>query len=1165
MDSLAASAVSTNDTINPSAFGILSLFRFQIPASLEDIFRFYNQIPGFFIIGYPALAAIFFFVLILYLTGQLQVAVRHIREILPDSKSSDSSNANDANSAGPQRKVSLMKIIYELRSLGRGYKTNVQPILELAMSKGKPMDDRKMTMEKIIAMTSSLPKSSPVRAALTNKVIDGAWESLQHPPLSYLGDDRQYRQPDGSYNNVLFPDLGKAGMPYAKTCKSLVPKQGVNPDPGLLFDLLLARRDDSFRENKAGLSSMLFYHATIIIHDIFRTNHQDSNRSDTSSYLDLAPLYGSSFAEQEAVRTFSKGLLKPDTFHEKRLLAQPPGVCCLLVMYNRFHNYCAEMLLKINEGGRFTVPQNPTEAQLLKQDNDLFQIARLIVGGLYINICVNDYLRAILNTHASNSDWTFDPRVDINRRGPFDRDGTPCGVGNQVSVEFNLLYRFHSIISKRDEKWLVDFLQFIIPELNGRKLEDLDPRELLQALRRYNESIDPDPSKRDFAGIKRGEDGKFADGDLVRILQESMEDPAGAFGPRMVPKALRVVEVLGIIQGRKWQTATLNEFREFFGLKKFTSFQEINPDPDIAAILSKLYYHPDMVELYPGLFIEEASPHMAPGNGLCAPYTVGRAVLSDAVTLVRSDRFYTVDYTAATLTDWGIQEVKSDPKTLGGSMFYKLIQRTLPGWFPFNSLHVMQPMYTKNTNREIAKKYGTYHLYTEDPPRAPHRPVIVTKYATAKEILAHPLNFGVLRGHGFNDLFPSRKDYSWFMLGDDRPENAHCKKMATDALLKTDGMNELIYQHCLHSAENCLNTSLFELGEKIFQIDIVKDFGIPVLAQILGDMFALDMKCEDNPQGAHTPEELFSLLSDIREFTFGNPDPANAWNKRRIAAEAAEILTKTTKRVVEWHISNGEPVISTEEGGLTSKMFSFLSSNTSKLPGYKPREGSLRYFGGQACKLLAAHGKSSEWIAELLWLTAVGGKAAVASFCEVLEFFLRLDNTDIWAKVQELAASDEEYAKGVLKKYIVEAQRLSSGQKNVRICKQDTTIGDQSFKAGQIVVSMLGAAGMDPEGFPDPHIFKWDRPLESYIMYGSADHECFGKDISILYIQACIKALARLPGLRVAPNEMGVLKSVEVKFDKWYLSDDWARLTSDPNTWIVHCSARRPEKSGSSD
>lgn len=113
--------------------------------------------------------------------------------------------------------------------------------------------------------------------------------------------------------------------------------------------------------------------------DVFRTNRKDANISDTSSYLDLAPLYGSSQADQDAIRTFTNGEIKPDTFSEKRLLAFPPGVSVMLVMYSRFHNYAAKTLAAINEGGRFSLPPNADDEAAKKRDNDLFQTARLLV------------------------------------------------------------------------------------------------------------------------------------------------------------------------------------------------------------------------------------------------------------------------------------------------------------------------------------------------------------------------------------------------------------------------------------------------------------------------------------------------------------------------------------------------------------------------------------------------------------------------------------------------------------------------------------------------------------------------------------------------------------------------------------------------------------------
>ena len=118
-------------------------------------------------------------------------------------------------------------------------------------------------------------------------------------------------------------------------------------------------------------------HWLIATIDLFNTSREDSNKSETSSYLDLAPLYGSNQKQQDAVRLGRDGLLKPDTFHEARLLGQPPGVNVLLVLYSRFHNHVATMLAEINEDGRFTIAEGANEQSKKKRDNDIFQTARL--------------------------------------------------------------------------------------------------------------------------------------------------------------------------------------------------------------------------------------------------------------------------------------------------------------------------------------------------------------------------------------------------------------------------------------------------------------------------------------------------------------------------------------------------------------------------------------------------------------------------------------------------------------------------------------------------------------------------------------------------------------------------------------------------------------------
>jgi linoleate 8R-lipoxygenase/9,12-octadecadienoate 8-hydroperoxide 8R-isomerase len=187
----------------------------------------------------------------------------------------------------------------------------------------------------------------------------------------------------------------------------------------------------------------------------------------------------------------------------------------------------------------------------------------------------------------------------------------------------------------------------------GQKPEDVSLGQLLGALSSMEDKLPDNPVERPFAGLKRQADGTFSDDDLVEILESSISDVAGSFGANRVPTILRSVEILGIMQARSWNMASLNEFREFAGLTRHATFEDINPDKEVAQKLKDLYDHPDFVELYPGLVAEKAKPPMSPGSGLCVNFTTSYAILSDAVGLVRGDRFYTIDYTPKNLTNWG--------------------------------------------------------------------------------------------------------------------------------------------------------------------------------------------------------------------------------------------------------------------------------------------------------------------------------------------------------------------------------------------------------------------------------------------------------------------------------------------------------------------------------
>lgn len=215
---------------------------------------------------------------------------------------------------------------------------------------------------------------------------------------------------------------------------------------------------------------------------------------------------------------------------------------------------------------------------------------------------------------------------------------------------------------------------------HGKNPEDVTITELLSKLTAMEKDLPENPLDWQFADLKRQANHTFNDDDLVEILASSVEDIAGSFGANRVPNILKSVEILGIIQARSWNLATLNEFRQFAGLTKHTTFEDINPDKEVAEKLRNLYDSPDSVELYPGLVAEKAKPPMTPGSGLCVNFTTSYAILSDAVGLVRGDRFYTLDYTPKNLT-------VSHP-----DVFYtQLCWRILVVMFPENSRRIDHP------------------------------------------------------------------------------------------------------------------------------------------------------------------------------------------------------------------------------------------------------------------------------------------------------------------------------------------------------------------------------------------------------------------------------------------------------------------------------------------
>ncbi|KAI5837020.1 heme peroxidase [Morchella snyderi] len=1009
--------------------------------------------------------------------------------------------------------------------------------------RGGPVDDKIMIMERVIQLTSRLPPTSKVRVSLTTQQVDQLWDSLQHPPLSYLGSEFHYRKPDGSNNNVMCPDLGKSGSPYARSVKPMTKMPAAPPDPYLVFDSIFSRgkNDENYREHDNNVSSMLFYTASIIIHDLFRTNRADPNISDASSYLDLAPLYGNNKEDLDKMRTFVGGKIKPDSFSEKRLLAFPPGVSVLLIMFGRFHNYVAEQLLAINEGDRFTdKPGRPvpgkTQEQMeadakVKQDYELFQTARLVTCGLYINFILNDYLRTIVNLNRVDTTWTLDPRFDPDKI--YNPDGTPAGVGNMVSVEFNLVYRWHSCISKRDDAWTKEFYADLFP---GKNPDDVDMKEFMMGVGQWESRINKDPGKRTFGGLTRQGDGSFRDDDLVKILTESIEDVAGAFGARNVPHVLRLVEVLGIEQCRKWRIASLNEFREFFALKPHKTFEDINPDPKVADTLRQLYDHPDYVELYPGLVAEADKKPMVPGVGIGPTYTISRAILSDAVTLVRADRFYTVDYTAGALTNWGLAEASSDVNVLHGCVGYKLILKAFPNHFKRNSVYAMYPLTIPEENRRILTSMSKVDQFDFSRPKFTPIRIPVSSYAATKQILSDSTNFKVTWGEGFD--FIMKAD---FMLSGDTSSNAQQKQFVKERFyLKDVDWKAQIKQFYTDTTRELLKNKSYQIGGR-YMVDAIRDIGNMAVTHFAATIFNLPMKSEDHPKGIYTEQELYMILCVMFIVIFFDVDPSKSFPLRQagygVVRQYGSLVELQVKSIKNWGWLQGiwDPT-------------NVRGRNNSALSSY----------GHHMIKRLLDGGKSAY---DVTWsyIVPVAGASAPNQgqiFAQVLDFYLEDKNAHHLAEIQRLAALDTDEAWETIKKYALEGGRLAGTFGLYRRCASDVTVKDYDrllhLRDGDLVFVNFITASRDKDIFPDPEVIKLDRPESLYMQYGVGPHECLGKAANIIGLTTMLMEFGKLKGLRRAAGKPGILKAIPKEGGfKVYMKEDWSGFWPFPTSMKI--------------
>ncbi|KAI0658449.1 heme peroxidase [Cubamyces menziesii] len=1011
-----------------------------------------------------------------------------------------------AKNAAPMLKVSL--------NLG-----TAQAIIDAAKNKDE-IDDRKNLFTKAVALLCRLPEESELSKKLNDQVITTLYNTLPHPPCTYVGTDYPsgssapparipemksatagpssripftFRTADGSGNNPNMPMLGTARTPYSRSVQNKYPlPPNVLPDPADVFDVLLKARD--WKPHPNGNSSMTFAFASLVTHQLFRTDPRDMTKNNTSSYLDLSILYGTSEEEQYTVRDreSGRGLLYPDAFHEDRLIFVPPAASALLVLFSRNHNYIAQKILQLNERGRWTDPPPADQAKRALQDEEIFQIARLVNCGNFMSMIFGDYVAGFLGLGRDGCSWSMNPFDPITTS-----DGQPVGRGdgNHCSVEFNILYRWHATTAEDDIKWTEQIFEQAFKD-TGKPLDQLELKDFVPAVTRTWAKVDPDPRKRTFFGLKRGPDGRFSDDDLAKILQDSTEKPAGTYRARGSPAVLRIVEIMGMLQARQWGVCTMNEFRSFLGLKRFATFEEWNPDPEIANAARQLYGHIDNLELYAGLQAEEIAP-MGPGSGLCCGYTMMRAILSDAIALVRGDRFYTTDYTPGNLTAWGFQDCARDPNNGAfGAAVPRLLFRGLPRHYPANSAYALFPFMTPQVTEKNLKNLGILQSYDLKRPVA--RPV--------SQVLQGP-----------QDVLQVLSDSQKFKTFD----NGVFAQTASNVsvLANISAQRKLTITQALFPSQDAFGQHKAWFGATIRQLikdnsykpggvagsrlDIVGNvINLTPVYWVSQFLLGIPLKTQQNPKGILTPQEVNDMLQLVFAAMYLNVDPENNWSISRRASYFAQILGQ----FVEKNLGDAAPHLS------IATLSAFLHE------AHKPTQQTVLQ------KLADAKAPRKDVVADVIGFAVTCSVTLAKTVALIIDFYMDDARAKERAEIAKLVGATDANSLNLLRGYIREAQRLAP---------QFFAVVKQQVGAPQpaaLTVLDMKAALTSAALFPDPLTVNPSRPVEAYqIMQEASFYKPLGTVEAEEIILEMVKAVFQLPNMKRTAGPAGKLAQVVTK------------------------------------
>ena len=437
------------------------------------------------------------------------------------------------------------------------------------------------------------------------------------------------------------------------------------PAPGSVREPVPAEVLELFRRPQGGQvpstdTSVLFmFFAQWFTDSFLRTDRSDPRRNTSTQEIDFCQIYGLSEAKTRLLRSFSGGRLasqrigdeeyppfllertergwqvKPEFagLHDEAFLLDvllsgvddrqkelffavglehgnsTVGSTCLDIVFLREHNRIAGLLERQYRDGTES-PAWDRDLSDEELDERVFQTTRNIMIVLLLKLVVEEYIR-----HIAPGDVPL-------KLVPGMAEGRTWNRSNWVAVEFNLLYRWHSMVP---ETVSTDSGQVSAKDFSRDNNELVLDRGLPWVLRQCS----------------RSRAGKVSLGNTPSFLvdRHSPDRPS--------------VEERTIALMRYARLASYNDYRERFGLPRLRSFAELTADEALRRRLTELYGGIDQLEWYVGIFAED---HPEDGFlGSLLTLMVGH----DAFTQVLTNPLLAPQvYTAATFTAAGLEVIE---------------------------------------------------------------------------------------------------------------------------------------------------------------------------------------------------------------------------------------------------------------------------------------------------------------------------------------------------------------------------------------------------------------------------------------------------------------------------------------------------------------------------